>query len=392
MPSFIRGKTFCCVLFTAFASMMYQSASARDTVKIAFIGPLTGGASSTGLGGRNSAQLAVDLHNADPSSKYTFELVKFDDECKPASGVQVVTRAATDKQIIAAIGHYCSAVAIVTVDTYHKFGLPLVVWGAVLPAITYGNDYKEINRINGTMINEGKLAAKFVKDSGYKRVAVLYDTTDYGKGQSKYFTDSLKDDKDAQVTVSDGLDISQQDYSAELTAVQRSKPDVIWFGGLTPQGVAIQAQMQRMGITTPFIGVSGILNAGYIDGVGAKGAEGTVSFHNGGPIDKYPQGKAFLKNYAAAGFKEDPDAYGPFAYSAADLVMDTIDKVGPDRKKVRDALNATKGYQSLIGTVNFDDHRQNLTTAYQYVVQDGKWVYWPDSEYASGKRKLGAAH
>jgi branched-chain amino acid transport system substrate-binding protein len=24
----------------------------------------------------------------------------------------------------------------------------------------------------------------------------------------------------------------------------------------------------------------------------------------------------------------------------------------------------------------------------KYVVQDGKWVIWEDSEYASGKRKL----
>lgn len=362
------------------------AAFAKDTVKIAFIGPLTGGASSTGLGGRNSAQLAVDQHNADPTKKYQVELVKLDDECKPSVGVQVVTKAAADRTIIGAVAHYCSAVAIVTVDTFHRFGMPMVVWGAVLPQITYGNNYKEIHRVNGTMINEGKLAAEYVRKAGFKRVAVIYDTTDYGKGQNVHFTESLKQYPDITITGTYGVDVTQQDFSAELTAAQRSKPDVIWFGGLTPQGVAIRAQMQRIGISTPFIGVSGILNEGFIAGLGASVAEGVISFHNGAPIEKYAKGKEFLSAYKAAGFKEDPDAYGPFSYSATKLLMDAIEKVGPNRTKVRDVLNSTRNYDSLVGTINFDDHRQNITNAHQYVVQDGKWVYWPDSKYAKEKK------
>src|SRR5262245_9419455 len=50
-------------------------AIAKDTVKLAFIGPLSGGNSAPGVGGRNSAQLAVQLRNADPTAKYTYELV-----------------------------------------------------------------------------------------------------------------------------------------------------------------------------------------------------------------------------------------------------------------------------------------------------------------------------
>ncbi|MBC7715414.1 MAG: branched-chain amino acid ABC transporter substrate-binding protein, partial [Pseudorhodobacter sp.] len=48
-------------------------AAAKDTVKIAFIGPLTGGVAANGIGGRNSADLAVKLHNEDPKSKYKIE-------------------------------------------------------------------------------------------------------------------------------------------------------------------------------------------------------------------------------------------------------------------------------------------------------------------------------
>src|SRR5258707_8730397 len=84
---------------------------AKDTVKIAFIGPLTGGNSAIGIGGRNSADLAVRLRNADSKSRYHYELVVLDDECKPDAGVQVATKAGADKSIVAGVTHYCSVVA-----------------------------------------------------------------------------------------------------------------------------------------------------------------------------------------------------------------------------------------------------------------------------------------
>ena len=59
-------------------SLLSMTASAKDVVKIAFVGPLTGGVSSIGLGGRNSADLAVRLRNADPKAKYTYQLVTQD--------------------------------------------------------------------------------------------------------------------------------------------------------------------------------------------------------------------------------------------------------------------------------------------------------------------------
>jgi branched-chain amino acid transport system substrate-binding protein len=370
----------------ALAAPFPSAVLAKDTVKLAFIGPLSGGNSAPGLGGRNSAQLAVQLRNADPAAKYTYELVTFDDECKPNVGIQVATKAASDNSIIAGITHYCSAVGIATVDTYSRFGLPVVVWGAILPEITYGNDYREIHRVNGTMINEGKLAADFLTKQSYKKFVVVHDTTDYGKGQNKYFTEYLKP-TGGEIVATFPVSPDQQDFTAELTRIKELKPDLILIGGLTPLGVRLRAQMDRVGVTAQLAGVSGIMTAGFLEGAGAAG-EGTISFHNGAPISKYPQGQAFLDAYAKAGFREDPDAYGPFAYSATNLVMDAIEKAGPDRKKMKEVLNGTKGYKALVGEINFDDHRQNIVNANVYVAQDGKWVYWPDSDYAAGKKKL----
>src|SRR6185369_4996384 len=96
----------------ALIATLSLSAHAKDTVKIAFIGPLTGGNSAIGLGGRNSADLAVRLRNADPKARYQYELVVLDDECKPDAGVQMATKAGSDKGIVGGVTHYCSVVAM----------------------------------------------------------------------------------------------------------------------------------------------------------------------------------------------------------------------------------------------------------------------------------------
>lgn len=375
-------------LGAALGLSLLAPASAKDVVKIAFVGPLTGGTSSIGLGGRNSADLAVRLRNADPKSKYTYELVPQDDECRPNVGVQVATKIAADKNIIAGVTHFCSAVAMGTVGVYNRFGLPVIVWGAVLPDITYANDFKEVHRVNGTMINQSEVAAKFMADQGYKKFAIIHDTTDYGKGHNKYFSEFLKKNG-ATVLGTFGVTADQQDFSTELTKIRELKPDVVFFGGLTPLGVRIRTQMEKLGIKAQFEGTSGIKSDAYIQGVGEKLAEGSLAFLEGAPWEKIPGGLFFTAQYQKQKYSEPPEAYGTFAYAAANLIMDAVEKVGPDRKKVRDVLNKTKDADTLIGKVTFDDHRQNIVPLVtKYVVEDGKWAIWEDSSYASGKRKL----
>ncbi|MFH1035274.1 MAG: branched-chain amino acid ABC transporter substrate-binding protein [Pseudomonadota bacterium] len=361
--------------------------AAKQTVKVAFLGPLTGGVSAIGVGGRNSAELAVKLRNADPKAKYHYELLVLDDECKPNSGVQVATKAAADKQVIAAATHYCSVVALASVDIYHKFGLPVVVWGAVHPDITYGNDYKEIHRVNGTMINQNEVAAKFVAGLGYKTWVLLYDTTDYGKGMHQYFSKYLTENG-GKVLGSFGVGADQQDFTSELTQAKTLNPDVIWFGGLTPLGVRIRLQMDKLGADSQFQSCSGIISDAFIEGAGAL-AEGTIAFREGEPVEHLPGGKWFLEEYNKAGYKEAPDAFGPFAFSAMSMILDGIEAVGPKRAAVVKWMENIKDYKTIVGQVTFDAHGQNISPAItKYVVQDGKWVPWQESEYASGKRQL----
>jgi len=365
----------------------WGAAAAKDTVKVVFIAPLTGGVSANGIGGRNSADLAVRLRNADADAKYEYELVSLDDECKPNIGVQVATKAAADKKIIAGVTHYCSAVAIGAVDIYHKFGLPVVVWGAVLPDITYGNDHKEVHRVNGTMINQNEVAAKFMTGLGYKTWVVIHDTTDYGKGHNRYFSQYVTENG-GEILATFGVTADQQDFTAELTKAKSLNPDVIFFGGLTPIGVRIRSQMEKLGLKAQFEGTSGIMSDAFVNSLGPL-AEGALAFREGAPVEKLPGGRLFMEQYDAQDYGQAPEAYGPFAFAAMNLVLDAIEAVGPKRKKVRNFLNQTRGRQSIVGEITFDDHGQNTVPLItKYVAQDGAWVLWEDSEYATGARKL----
>jgi branched-chain amino acid transport system substrate-binding protein len=383
------GRTTGLWALVAFALALGAAPSgAKDKVKVGFIGPLTGGVSVNGLGGRNSADLAVKLRNADAKTKYQYELVVLDDECKPNVAVQVATKMAADKDVIAGATHYCSAAAIATVDTYHKFGFPVIVWGAVLPDITYRNKYAEIHRVNGTMINQNDANAALISKLGYKTVAVIHDTTDYGKGHNEYFRKALDKIGSAKIVGTFGVTADQQDFTSELTQIKSLNPEVIYFGGLTPIGVRVRSQMDKLGIKAVFDGTSGIVSDAFIQGLGPL-AEGALAFREGAPVEKLPGGKFFMENYAKQKYDNPPEAYGAFAYAAMDMIIDTIEKVGPDRKKVIAELAKVKDRDSIVGKITFDDHGQNTVPVItKYVIQDGKFVEWDDSEYASGKRKL----
>ncbi|MGH7278447.1 MAG: branched-chain amino acid ABC transporter substrate-binding protein, partial [Candidatus Rokuibacteriota bacterium] len=348
----------------------------KPAVKLAFIGPLTGGTASNGLGGRNSFQLALQQRNADPTSKYRYEAEILDDECKPTVAVQAALKASSDPAIVAGVTHYCSVTAIATVDTYHKAGMPAMVWGAVLPEITYGHKHVEITRVNGTMINQNNVAADFaVKTLGFKTFALIHDTTDYGRAHAKWFSEFVEK-AGGKVVSSQGTAKDQKDYAAELTRAKADKPEVLWYGGLTPDGVRVRVQMEKLGVRAQFQGTSGIKSDTFNETAGPA-AEGTLAFVEGAPTEKLPGGKKFLAAYAKAGFQEPSEAYGPFAYVAANLVIDAIEAVGPDRAKVAARLKRTRKADTIIGPVEFDEHGQNTVPLIsKYVSQDGKWVLW----------------
>ena len=266
----------------------------------------------------------------------------------------------------------------------------MVIWAAVLPEITYGNTYPEVHRVSGILVGQNRVGARFMKEQGYKTFVSFVDSTDYGKSMSKYFT-QYTDENGGKILGTFAVAPDQQDLSAELTKIKELAPEVVYFGGLTPLGARLRTQMDKLGIKAQFEGNSGIMGEAFINSVGPDLAEGTVTFFDSPPLNKMPGGGGayFAEQYKAAGYREPPEAYGPFAFIAITLLMEKIEAAGPDRAKITAALADVKDVPSIVGPITFDDHGQNITPlTTKYVVQDGKWVVWEDSDYATGKRKL----
>ena len=117
-----------------------------ETVKIGFIGPLTGGNAAIGIGLKNSAELAVKQANESGKYKTKFELVVADDGGDPSTAVSAANKLIADKGVVAVFGHFNSGAALATVPIFHKNGMPILVTAAIHPDITKGQ-FKEVTRI-----------------------------------------------------------------------------------------------------------------------------------------------------------------------------------------------------------------------------------------------------
>ncbi len=99
-----------------------------------------------------------------------------------------------------------------------------------------------------------------------------------------------------------------------------------------------------------------------------------MAFREGAPTEKLPGGKFFMEKYNAQKYDNAPEAYGAFAYAAMDMILDTIEKVGPDRKKVIAELANVKDRDSIVGKITFDDHGQNTVPRHHEIRRPGRQV------------------
>jgi len=102
-----------------------------------------------------------------------------------------------------------------------------------------------------------------------------------------------------------------------------------------------------------------------------------------------PAISAFDSAYGNAGFEEPAGLYGEIAYDSTNILLRVIKKNGPkDKARLARAIRQSN-YDGVLGKTTFDQNGQTrLEVVLNFlVVEDGKWVDWQASEYASGQRK-----
>jgi branched-chain amino acid transport system substrate-binding protein len=371
----------------AFVFCFSVSPSSAKTIKIAFLGPLTGPNAAQGNGAKNCFDLAVKQANKSGKFPFTIEMVALDDASDPAVAVSAALKAVSDPMVVAASGHWNSSCALATIHTFHSFKMPFMVWGAISPRVTEYN-YPEVTRNCPTLVQENVPFAKWViEDLGYKSFSILSDTTDYGEQNTKAFK-SLAEKHKAQILSVDAVPTGTTDFRPILTKIKGLNPSAIYFGGVVMEGALARSQMEKLGIDKLFCAVSGLADEKFNE-VAGKAAEGVVITKPGFDLDELKGGVDFKKAYEAEGYKEPMGAYGIYAFEAANIILAAVKQVGPDDKvAIAKAIRGIK-YDGILGTTTFDENGQTeLALVTKLVSQDGKWVKWENSEYATGKRQL----
>jgi branched-chain amino acid transport system substrate-binding protein len=356
-----------------------------QAVKIAFIGPLTGPNAAVGIGAKNSFELRINEELA-KGYPYKIEVLYEDDASDPATGVSAANKVCSDPDVVAAATHWNSPVGLATVDVFHKFGVAQVLWGTIHPDIIYGNDYAEVTRVIPMSWQQNERAAELgVKEFGKKNWAIIHDTTDYGTKNRDELVKAVES-RGGKIVGTFGITVGQQDFMGVLSKVKNLNPDAIYYGGVVTEAALIRTQATKVGLDKVlFIGMAGMQSDtfGKIAGASAEGSFCSGTFD----VSKSEEGVNFEKQYYAA-YKEPYEQNGPYAYDSAGVILAAVKAVGPDRAKVVEYIRSND-YTGVLGLTHFDERGQSVTGGLtMYVVQDGKWVRWEDSEFKSGARKL----
>ncbi|WP_415183817.1 branched-chain amino acid ABC transporter substrate-binding protein [Phaeovulum sp.] len=368
-----RGLLAVLSLTTAIAfSPLGAWAQDKETIKLGFIGPISGGAAQQGLGARNGFLLAIEQANAG-DYPYHVEGVVLDDASDPQTGVGAALKLINDPDVVAATGHWNSSVALATIPVFNRAQMPFIIWGAISPKITEQN-FPEVTRVTPTLTNENKPLAEWaVNDLGAKRIAIVADTSDYGTANAQVFGAYLKD-AGGEVVSTELLPVGTTDFRSVLNKIKSSGADAIYFGGVITEAGLLRKQQLEVGLDDiPLIGTTGFYDPEFIALAGSA-AEGTmVSYPTAQSNPKLEQLNA---DYEAQNFSEPASPYTKYAYEAANILLAAIKEVGiDDRAALVQAVRDIK-YEGALGTTTFDETGQTEVPVSIdiKIVKDGEWV------------------
>ena len=341
----------------------------RNVVRIGAAGPMTGDQSKMGIDLRNGTELAVTEWNEKGGVLgKKIELLAGDDQADPKQAVSIANKFVNQK-VTAVVGHWNSNCSINASSYYNAAHIVAISPASTNPRLTQ-QGFKTIFRVCGTDDQQGGVAAEFViKNLRPKRVAVLHDKTTYGQGLADFFKKAVEGK--VQVVYYDGIQTKDPDYKAVLTAINETKPDVYFFGGVYPEAGRLVRQAKEVGMIIPMITGDGVYDPTFIS-IAGKAAEGTyVTF--GKDPSGLPTNKAFNDRYR--GKYGEPGPYSIYAYDAANIILAAIKATGStDGLKLAEYIS--KGtFPGAFGEISFDKNGDVTRAPYVvWLVRNGAFV------------------
>jgi len=350
-------------------------------------GPFTGTAAAFGEMIQRGAELkAKEINEAGGINGMKLILSFGDDAGTDKEAKLIATRFATDKRILAVVGHFNSSCSLAGKDIYKENGIVALSPGSTNVSVCEGSDWTFRNLYRDDF--QGTFIARYIKTklTEYPSVAVLFDNDDYGRGLRDAFTAEAKK-IELNVVASEAYDRENTDFTAQLTSIKGKNPDIIFISGLYGEAALIVRQARRLGIKALFFGADGVDSPDFLKNAGAS-ADGTYlttpfTFGAGG------EGASKVAAAFEAEFGVAPDTWAALTYDAMGMIAEAIEKtynkdaeLAINRKAIRDHLASLdtpeEGYKGITGLTYFDINGDTVDKpAYVKVVKDGMFTTAP---------------
>jgi branched-chain amino acid transport system substrate-binding protein len=350
------------------------AASDELLIRIGAAAPLTGPQAHIGKDNEYGTRMAIDDANARGviigGKKAHFELLSEDDQTDPKTAT-IVAQKLVDAKVNGVIGHLNSGTTIPASAIYFKNGIPQISPSATAVKFT-AQGYKTAFRVMTNDAQQGKALGEFAtKVLGLKNIAVIDDRTAYGQGLADEFVKAAEANG-AKVIAREYTTDKSVDFTAVLTSIKGKQPELLFFGGMDPQGVPMVRQMRSLGMKTQFMMGDGGYTPKLIE-LGGGAEDGTYASLPGVPLDKMPSGRDFSNRYEAR-FHQPIQLYAPYCYDAVNVMIAAMQKAGsaepakylPEIGKVE-----MDGVTARIGFDEKGDIKGGAVTVYQ--VRQGKW-------------------
>jgi len=346
---------------------------AADTIKLGVAGPHSGDLASYGIPTIKAAELVVRKVNvAGGVLGKKVELVVEDDQCKPEVATNTATKLISNN-VDVVLGHICSGATKAAMGIYKDSKIIVMSPSATNPALTQSGDYPNFYRTIASDDAQAKLEVDFALNVlKLKKIAVLHDKGDYGKGLAEFAKGFLEKDPRAEVVLYEGITPGAVDYSAVVQKIKRSGAEAVIFGGYHPEASKIVSQMRKKRMKTIFISGDGVKDDTFIK-VAKKYAEGVYATAEK-DVSKTPMAIAAIEAHKKA-YGADPGSFFLNAYAASLALLHAIEQAGStDYDAVAKALR-TKDVATPLGNIHFDDRGDATGVGFSmYQVQNGVYV------------------
>jgi branched-chain amino acid transport system substrate-binding protein len=349
--------------------------AAQDLV-IGVAAPMTGNLAQIGKQFAEGAQLAADEINARGGIKGRKVAIRVeDDKGDPKEAATVAQKFASDDRILAVLGHYSSSACFAAIPIYTKARIATITPSASHTELTKQGGKYMFRMWSPISVYVPDLAQYTVKKLGKKNIAVVYVQNDWGIQTKDYFLKELEK-LGAKAVATEVVYDKDTDFKAQLTKVKAANPEALAILTYYTTGALLVLQARNLGITAPLVGTGTLYEDKFIELAGKGNAEGLAVNTEFNADDPAPVVRTFVTAYQKLHPGEKPEPYHATTYDAARLVFAAIEKGGPERDAIRDAMAGTKSFAGVTGTFSFNDGREREAKDQVYlVVKDGKWQF-----------------